>query len=181
MAADREAFTIGHSTHPIERFLKLLGAHRIAAVADVRRYPGSRRHPQFGAEALASSLGEQGIAYVALGDKLGGRRRARPGSANAGWRSASFRGYADHMASDPFAAGLARLAALASERRTAIMCAEGDWRRCHRQLIADALAARGWRVVHILPDGRSEAHQPTPFAEIRDGQVSYPAEESLLG
>jgi len=176
----REAFPIGHSTHPVERFLKLLGAHRITAVADVRRHPGSRRHPQFGAEALAASLGEHGIAYVPFGDELGGRRRAASGSANTGWRSASFRGYADHMASEDFAAGLARLEELASERRTAIMCAEADWRRCHRQLIADALTARGWRVIHILADGRSETHRTTPFARVRDGRPVYPAGEALL-
>jgi uncharacterized protein (DUF488 family) len=173
-------FTIGHSTHAIERFVELLERPGVELVADVRRFPGSRRHPQFGAEALANSLAEAGIGYLSLGEELGGRRRARPDSHNAGWRSGQFRGYADHMASAEFAKGLARLEAAAVARPAAIMCAEGDWRRCHRQLIADAMAARGWHMLHIGRDGRLEAHELTSFAVVEDGSVSYPRARTLL-
>jgi uncharacterized protein (DUF488 family) len=174
-----EVLTVGHSTHPTDRLVKLLRAHRVELVGDVRRFPGSRRHPQFNADVLARTLGDAGIAYEQLGDELGGRRRPRRDSPNAGWRVAAFRGYADHMATAEFAAGLERLEALARERRTAIMCAEGDWRRCHRRLISDALQARGWRVLHIRPDGRTEEHERTSFAVEGDGAVAYPGQESL--
>jgi uncharacterized protein (DUF488 family) len=156
-------YTIGHSTHSVERFVALLRAHGIKRVGDVRRYPGSRRHPQFTAGSLTKTLHRAGIAYAGLEGELGGRRRARPDSRSTSWRSASFQAYADHMETPEFVAGLARLEELALERRTAIVCAEGDWRRCHRRLISDALAARGWRVLHIRPDGGVEEHQPTVF------------------
>jgi uncharacterized protein (DUF488 family) len=174
-----EILTIGHSTHPIERFIRLLGASRIELVADVRRFPGSWRNPQFGAEALAESLAAAGIGYESLGDDLGGRRRARRGSPNDAWRVEAFRAYADHTASDEFRRGLERLEALATARRTSIMCAEGDWRRCHRRLIADALLARGWRVLHIAPDGRSSEHALPVFATAAGGEVTYRAQPRL--
>jgi uncharacterized protein (DUF488 family) len=163
--APRRIFTVGHSTHGPEAFLELLRAHRIELLCDVRRFPGSRRHPQFNAGAIEATLRDAGIGYEQFGDDLGGRRRPRRDSPHTGWRVAAFRGYADHMDTDEFAAGLERLERLARDRRVAIMCAEGDWRRCHRRLISDALAARGWRVVHIRPDGSLEEHQPTVFAE----------------
>jgi uncharacterized protein (DUF488 family) len=161
VAEAREIFTIGHSTHEFERFLALLRGPAVELVCDVRRYPGSRRSPHFAAQSLASALDEAGIAYAGLGEELGGRRRPRRDSPHTAWRVASFRGYADHMETEEFAAGLARLEALAAERRAAVMCAEGDWRRCHRRLISDALTARDWRVIHIRPDGRLEEHQPS--------------------
>lgn len=176
-----EILTVGHSTHPPERFLHLLRRHGVEALADVRRYPGSRRHPHFGAERLASALAEAGISYVQLGEELGGRRRASPRSANPGWRVPGFRAYADHMASPEFASGIERLAALAGEHRTAVMCAEGSWRRCHRQLISDALLVRGWRVLHVLPDGGVEEHRLTPFARARGDEITYPGEQNSLG
>ena len=171
--------TIGHSTHAADRFQALLRAHRIELLADVRRYPGSRRHPQFGADSLRATLQDAGIAYESLGEQLGGRRRSRRDSPNTGWRVAAFQAYADHMQSPEFAAGLELLEGLARERRVAIMCAEGDWRRCHRRLIADVLLVRGWRVVHIGPDGDREEHSLTPFAVATGGRVTYPAQESL--
>jgi uncharacterized protein (DUF488 family) len=154
-------FTVGHSTHPVDRFLALLEAHGVELVGDVRRHPGSRRHPQFNAEALATTLGDSEIGYVGLGDSLGGRRSPRPDSTHTLWRVAAFRGYADHMETEEFAAGLARLEELARQHRTTTMCAEGDWRRCHRRLISDALTEHGWRVLHIRPDGGIEEHQAT--------------------
>src|SRR4051812_11588665 len=128
-------WTVGHSTRSIEEFLAMLKSQRIEAVADVRRVPGSRRHPQFGQESLVASLAAAGIGYFHFGE-LGGRRPALPGSPNTGWRNAAFQGYADYMMSEPFQAGFERLLELASKQRTAIMCAEALWWRCHRGLIA---------------------------------------------
>ena len=120
-------------------------------------------------------------AYVGLGDALGGRRKPRPDTPNTGWRVAGFRGYADHLESAEFRSALAELEDLARERRTAFMCAEGPWWRCHRQLIADALLVRGWQVLHILRDARLEAHALPSFAVIDGGRISYPAPQSRLG
>ncbi|MGH2987973.1 MAG: DUF488 family protein [Solirubrobacterales bacterium] len=181
MREPRELLTVGHSTHPIERFIALLRGAGVTAVADVRRYPGSRRNPQFGAAALERSLSDAGIALHAFGDQLGGRRRSagRGADRNAAWRNSSFRAYADHMASAEFAAGIGRLEALAGERRTAVMCAEADWRRCHRQILADVLLAHGWRALHLLADGRREQHRLSPHAVVDAGRVSYPAQPRL--
>jgi uncharacterized protein (DUF488 family) len=179
--AGREIVTVGHSTHELERFVALLRAQRVEALADVRRHPSSRRLPHFNAGPLGEALGDAGIEYAGLGEELGGRRRPVPDSPNRGWRVAQFQGYADHMASPEFAAGLARLEKLARERRTAYMCAEGDWRRCHRRLISDALLGRGWRVSHLLRDGGLEAHELTPFAVVEGDRVSYPPVQPRLG
>jgi uncharacterized protein (DUF488 family) len=173
--------TVGHSTHESERFLRLLRAAAVEALADVRRHPGSRRLPQFNSAALESSLATAGIEYAWLGEELGGRRRPRRQSENDAWEVEGFRGYADHMASAEFRGGLDRLEELARRRRTAFMCAEGDWRRCHRRLIADALLARGWAVEHLLRDGRRERHEPPPFAIVESGRVSYPAAQQRVG
>lgn len=167
--------TIGHSTHSREDFLALLRRHEIEAVADVRRHPSSRRMPHFNAGSLAERLPTEGIEYAQLGEALGGRRKPRPDTPNAAWRVAGFRGYADHMATDEFRSAVAQLEELGRRRRTAFMCAEGPWWRCHRQLIADALLARGWEVRHVMPDGRSEPHRLTPFAATDGDTVTYPA------
>jgi uncharacterized protein (DUF488 family) len=152
-----QILTIGHSTHPIERFIALAGEHSIEAIADVRRRPASRRNPQFNSRALEVSLEEAGMAYVPFGDELGGLRRPRTAGARRTLTGA-LAAYAQHTQSEEFAAGLRRLEELALARRTAVMCAEGDWRICHRQLIADALAGRGWAVFHIAPDGGLSEH-----------------------
>ncbi|MFL5871525.1 MAG: DUF488 family protein [Solirubrobacterales bacterium] len=171
---------MGHSTHPIDEFVALLERAAIEMIADVRRYPGSRRNPQFGSSALARSLQSTGIGYRQLGDSLGGRRSPDPGRAdNAAWREPSFRAYADHMSSAEFLAGLEVLEPMARERRSAIMCAEAHPSRCHRRLIADALVARGWRVVHLLADGRRETHALSPHAVVDAGRVTYPAQPTL--
>jgi uncharacterized protein (DUF488 family) len=143
-------------------------------VADVRRWPRSRRHPQFDDGALATALERRGVAYDHL-PELGGRRRPLPVSPNAGWRVDAFRGYADHMAGEEFAAGLARLEALATQRPTAILCAEASWWRCHRRLIADVLTVRGWAVEHIGPDGRLTRHALPDFATVEGERLTYPA------
>jgi uncharacterized protein (DUF488 family) len=175
-----EILTVGHSTHSEEELVALLRRHDVEAVADVRRYPSSRRLPHFNAGALAESLPAAGIEYARLGDALGGRREARADSPNGGWRVAGFRGYADHMSSDEFRAGLAELERLGHERRTAFMCAEAPWWRCHRQLIADALLVRGWEVGHVMPDGRLEPHRMTPFAVVEGERITYPGQGSLV-
>src|SRR5439155_5255374 len=132
-----ELVTFGYSTHPLDAFLALLRGAGVNAVVDVRRFPGSRRHPHFSADALGEALLAAGVEYVHLGE-LGGRRSVARDSLNAGWQVAAFRAYADHIRTHEFDAGRERLAALAAERRTAIMCAEAQPWRCHRRLIADA-------------------------------------------
>ena len=166
-------WTVGHSTRSWEEFLALLHAYRIGALADVRRFPGSRRYPWFASEALAGSLPPAGIGYLWL-PQLGGRRKVQPGSPNGGWRNPSFQGYADHIASAEFAEGLAALLDLAAGRRTAVMCAEAVWWRCHRALIADVLKLSGIEVVHILDAGHAQPHPYTAPARIVDGRLGYP-------
>jgi uncharacterized protein (DUF488 family) len=169
-------WTVGHSTRPIEEFLKLLGAGGIKLLADVRRFPGSRRYPQFNQEALAASLAERGIEYRHFVD-LGGRRTERlADSPNTGWRVKSFNAYADYMQSGEFLAALDALMAAARDKSTAIMCSEALPQKCHRRLIADALIARGWEVRHLLSPKRIDDHQLTPFARVSGTQLTYPAE-----
>jgi len=169
-------WTLGHSTRSWEEFVSLLQAYQLQAVADVRRLPGSRRLPQFDQETMAENLERMGIAYRWF-PKLGGRRRALKESRNTGWRNASFRGYADHLASEEFAEGLAELIDLAQQERTTLMCAEAVWWRCHRRLIADVLVLRGIEVIHILDATHSTPHTHTPPARIVDGELVYPAAE----
>jgi uncharacterized protein (DUF488 family) len=167
-------WSIGHSTHPPERFLELLAAHEVRRVADVRRFPGSRRYPWFASEALAAWLGEAGVAYAHL-PALGGRRSVAPESPNGGWRVRAFQGYADYAMGDAFAVGLSELVAPARGERTVMMCSEALWWRCHRRLIADRLVAGGDEVLHIGADGRTTAHELTPFARPGPGgALVYP-------
>ena len=173
-----QIWTVGHSTHGLEDFIALLQAHRVQAIADVRRFPGSRRFPQFGEAALRASLAERDIDYLWLGETLGGRRRPQPGSPNDGWRNSSFRGYADHLSSAAFAEGLARLLQLAERRRTCLMCAEVLWWRCHRALISDVLKLRGVEVLHIQNDGPATEHPYSAAANIVDGRLDYSARQS---
>ena len=178
-------YTIGHSTHAISGLIELLQGHEVESLVDVRTAPRSRRTPQFNTEALADELPAAGIRYSHLGELGGWRSPRRDAEENAGWRNRSFRGYADHMASPDFAAGLERLSEVGARRRTAIMCAEAAWWRCHRRLIADALVARGWEVLHSAADGRAARHELTDFAVVgEDGRVRYPlggAEQLRLG
>ena len=167
--------TIGHSTRTIEEFLSILKAHGVQCLVDVRSIPKSRRVPQFNSDALAASLREQEIEYVHL-KSLGGLRHAKKDSINTGWRNASFRGYADYMATGDFRAGVEGLMQLASAKRTAIMCAEAVPWRCHRSLIGDALLVRGVNVQDIMSASSARAHEMTAFAQVDSLQVSYPAE-----
>ena len=166
-------FTVGHSTHPIEEFIRILQAHGIKQLVDVRTIPRSRRNPQFNSETLAASLKSAGIAHLHMAG-LGGLRHPRPDSRNMGWRNASFRGYADHMQTPAFQQDLRTLMQRASEAPTAIMCAEAVPWRCHRSLIADALLAHGIEVQEILNAAKSRPHALTPFAKVEGTEVSYP-------
>ncbi len=167
--------TVGHSTRPIEDFLALLKGHAVTQLIDVRTVPRSRHNPQFDGDALAASLAAAGIGY-AKAPGLGGFRRAAPVSANAAWRNASFRGYADYMQTDEFAAELQGLIALAQRDRVALMCAEAVPWRCHRSLIADALLAHGVPTCEIASAVRLQPHRMTPFAHVCGCGVTYPPE-----
>ncbi len=172
----RTIWTIGHSNHPLERFLGLLEGVSIRALADVRRFPGSRRHPHFNADALAQSLAERGIAYHHI-PAMGGRRSARlEGSPNTGWRVQAFNAFADHMTTREFLDALASLENTAAELPTAIMCSEAMPWQCHRRLIADALSVRGWSVLDIMAAGKTTPHKPTEFLRVDGTQLTYPAE-----
>ena len=172
-------WTVGHSTHELGAFVRLLRAHEIGLVADVRTVPKSRRMPWFWGDALARSLPQEGVAYEHFRD-LGGFRRPRPDSPNGGWRVEAFRGYADNMESASFLAALERLMQVARERRTAVMCAEAQWTRCHRRLLSDALLVRGFEVCHIGSGGRLERHALTPFAVVEGERLVYPPEQTEL-
>jgi len=169
-------WTVGHSTRSIEDFLATLGAHGIETIIDVRRFPGSRRLPQFGSAALESALARQGLFYRWIVE-LGGRQRPDEASPNDGWQNAAFRGYADHMATEEFAAGLFELEMIAAASRAAIMCAEVLWWRCHRRLVADALTALGYEVRHIRDASEAEVHRLAPPAAIIDGILTYESPE----
>jgi uncharacterized protein (DUF488 family) len=175
----KSIFTIGHSTHTIERFIELLWKHRIGAVADVRMHPGSRRLPQFNQVELDEALAAESIRYVHFRE-LGGRRKPLPDTPNSGWESEPFRGYADHMATPEFQAAVERLLGLADERVTAVMCAEALWWRCHRRLISDALLVRDRRVRHIGADGNLTEHRLTPFAVVDGLRLTYPPAQPSL-
>jgi uncharacterized protein (DUF488 family) len=169
-------YTIGHSTRTIDEFLDLLTTYSIQELVDVRTIPGSRRHPQFGSDALAAALEQAGISSIHL-KQLGGLRHPSKDSLNTGWHNRSFRGYADYMATEAFLEGLQTLTAIAEKQTTAIMCAEAVPWRCHRSLIADALTVQGWQVLHILSKTTVKPHERTPFLTIQNGKLIYPAAE----
>ena len=167
-------WTIGHSTRTADEFLRVLEAHGIEAIVDVRRLPGSRRLPQFDSSALAASLAARGIGYAWI-PALGGRRRSTPESPNTAWRNPSFRAYAHHAAGEEFAGGLFELLMIANGLRSAVMCAEILWWRCHRRIIADVLTSLGVRVEHIRDERRAERHRLTPPARVVGGVLTYEA------
>jgi uncharacterized protein (DUF488 family) len=169
-----ELWTVGHSNRTLRQFLELLQSEAIARVVDVRRFPSSRRHPHFGGEPLQQALREAEIDYRHL-SALGGRRSARADdSPNTAWRVESFNAYADYMLTPQFAEARGELELLASEKRTAIMCAEALPWRCHRRLIADSFVALGWQVHDIVAPGRTQDHALPDFARISAGNVIYP-------
>jgi uncharacterized protein (DUF488 family) len=166
-------FTIGHSTRQIDDFIAMLQAHRVEDLIDIRTMPRSRTNPQFNRETLPTSLQPAHIGYLHM-PELGGLRHPRPDSPNTAWRNTSFRGYADYMQTPEFTEAIARLIGLGREKQIAIMCAEAVPWRCHRSLVADALAAREVAVEHIMSPTKRQPHKLTPFAQIENARVSYP-------
>ena len=173
-----EIFTAGHSNLAADELVRLLSEAEVTRVVDVRRFPVSRRFPQHSRERLGASLAAAGIGYAFFGDALGGRREpttSREASRNGAWADPALRAFADALDSPELEAGLERLAELARAQPTALLCAERDWRQCHRQLLADALVARGWRVTHLLRPGQREPHRLHPAARVEAGRLSYPS------
>lgn len=167
-------YTIGHSTRTLDELVALLRDHGVTRLADVRRYPGSRRLPHFSREALEEALP---IAYEHF-DALGGRRRPAKHSPNAAWENEQFRGYADHMSTPEFHAAVDRL--LDSDQPTAVMCAEAVPWRCHRNLLADELVRRGIEVLHIIGPGSAQPHALSKMARIDGGRVIYPPPQGKM-
>ena len=178
MPSKTNLFTIGHSNHPQERFLALLAQHGVEALVDIRRFPGSRKHPHLHRDKLAAALQKSGVEYHWL-EALGGRRhKQRDESPNLGLENRGFRNYADYMLTDGFREGVEKLLEVARRKRTAILCAEGLFWRCHRRLLSDFLAAK--RVQHIMPSGELRLYNLTSGAVIEGGRVTYPGEKSLF-
>lgn len=173
--------TVGHGASGAEEFEALVKDAGITCVVDVRRYPGSRKHPWFGRDQLERWLPDAGIEYRLI-DELGGRRRPDPASPNTAWRNAQFAAYADHMASDEFARGIEQLLEIAEVDEVAIMCSESLWWRCHRRLVADHLVLVEQRSVeHLFHDGRADRHEPMAEAVLVEGRVEYPDAPSAGG
>jgi uncharacterized protein (DUF488 family) len=170
--------TIGHSNHPLDRFLALLARHGVEALADIRRFPGSRKHPHFSRDNLAAALSQSGVDYHWL-EALGGRRhRQRDESPNRGLENQGFRNYADYMLTGEFREAVEKLLEIARRKRAAILCAEGLFWQCHRRLVSDFLVASGVAVQHIMPTGELRPHTLTSGAVIESGRVTYPGERS---
>jgi uncharacterized protein (DUF488 family) len=167
-------YTVGHSTRTIESFVKLIKAHEIEAVVDVRRIAKSRHNPQYNEGELSKSLGNNGISYIRI-EGLGGLRHTTKISVNAAWENLSFRGYADYMQTPEFTKSIQQLIEIATGKRTAIMCAESVPWRCHRSLIGDALEIRNIPVEHIMSEKGSRSHIVTSFAHVVGDTITYPA------
>jgi uncharacterized protein (DUF488 family) len=171
-------YTLGHSTRTLDELLTLLDDAGVRMLADIRRFPASRRHPQHNRGALAAELATRGIGYRWLGESLGGRRKATlpvEKSPNRAWQVEAFRNYADAMTSPEFLAGVEELEALGRAASAAYMCAEKPWWKCHRRILSDLLVARGWEVVHLIDPGKREVHELSAWARVREGMVSYPS------
>jgi uncharacterized protein (DUF488 family) len=168
----KRIYTIGHSTRTYEDFLHLLKENHIQVLADVRRFPGSRRYPHFSKDSLEKTLPEDGIEYIHF-EELGGRRDVQKNSKNTAWRNDAFRGYADYMETPAFKKAMEHLTRVAEEKNLAYMCSEAVWWRCHRSLISDYLKAQGWEVLHILDENAPKEHPYTKAATVVDGELSY--------
>jgi uncharacterized protein (DUF488 family) len=173
----KRLYTIGHSTRTLDELVSLLRAHEVRRLADIRRYPGSRRHPHFSGDALAVSLPEHGIDYIHA-EALGGRRTPSPNSPNGAWENEQFRGYADHMTTPAFQRALDAL--LDSELATAVMCAEAVPWRCHRNLLADDLVRRNVEVLHIVGSDSLKRHELNPMARIDGDRITYPPPQAKM-
>ena len=175
---EKKVWTIGHSTRSIEQLVAMLRSFAIEIVADIRSFPGSKRYPHFNKEAIEIWLPDHGVEYIHL-KKLGGRRPVHPGSINTAWKHPAFRGYADYMQTEEFKEGISELEEIALKRRTAYMCSEAVWWRCHRSLVSDYMKLGGWTVYHIMQTGKEEEHHYTSPAKIINGKLSY-ENDSLL-
>ncbi len=173
-------WSLGHSSLTLDEFLALLGAHHVEALADIRSFPASRRHPHFARATLAAAVMAAGVDYRWF-PGLGGRRRPHPDSPHTAWRVEGFRGYADYMGSPEFEQALADMIRWADARRTAFMCAERLWWECHRRLLADRLVTRGFAVEHILDEQRTEPHRLTEFARLEGDRLVYDGGVRALG
>lgn len=165
-------YTIGHSTRSLEEFLSMLHSFHIKTVADVRRFPSSRKFPQYNQDNLKLALKDAGINYIHLID-LGGRRKAKKDSKNTIWKNVSFRGYADYMETEDFENAVQELEEIAMQDTTVYMCSEAVWWRCHRSMVSDYLKAKGWEVLHIMGIGKAQDHKYTAPAKVKDHKVSY--------
>jgi uncharacterized protein (DUF488 family) len=170
-------YTVGHSTRAIDEFLALVDDAGVRMLADIRRFPASRRHPQYNRGELEAALATRGIGYRWLGESLGGRRKATlpiERSPNRAWKVEAFRTYADAMTTPEFLAGVEELERLARVAPTTYMCAEKPWWKCHRRVLSDLLVARGWDVVHLIDPGKRAAHELSEWARVGAGTVRYP-------
>lgn len=166
-------WTLGHSTRPWDIFVRMLQEAEIAVLADVRRFAGSRRNPQYSRDAMSEALASVGVTYLPL-PALGGRRKPHADSPNTAWRVEAFRAYADHLGGEEYQLGREQLMAIARQQRTCVMCAEAVWWRCHRRLIADDFTARGWQVIHLMAPGHAVQHVLNPDAVMRGNVLQYP-------
>ncbi len=171
-ANEKIIWTIGHSTKSAEYFIEMLQSFFIEVMVDIRTYPGSNRYPHFNKENLENILPGNCINYVHL-KSLGGRKKSKPDSKNTTWKNAGFRGYADYMETEEFKNSIHELEAIALKKRTAYMCSEAVWWRCHRSLVSDYLKANGWIVYHIMDVAKATEHTYTKPAKIIEGRLSY--------
>ncbi len=172
-------FTVGHSTRPIDGFIALLQVYGVVHLVDIRSVPKSRHNPQFNSDVLAAVLRVHHIDYTPM-SALGGLRKPHKDSPNMGWRNESFRGYADYMQTTAFQHAVEQLMVMGRAAPTAIMCAEAVPWRCHRSLVADALAVRGVPVVEILSETSWRRHELTSFAHVEGTAITYPPEQGQL-
>lgn len=169
---EKIVWTIGHSTHPLDELVAMLQSFQIEIVADIRSSPGSRKFPQFNKEALEISLPQNNIQYLHI-KELGGRRKANSDSKNTAWRHVAFRSYADYMETPAFKDGIKELEQIALKQRTAYMCSEAVWWRCHRSMVSDYLKLHGWKVMHIMGMEKATEHPYTAPARIVKGELNY--------
>lgn len=168
----KTVWTIGHSTHSLEAFIAMIKSFHIECIADIRSFPGSRKFPHFNKETLEISLPENSIRYIHL-KELGGRRKVKPDSVNTNWHHPAFRGYADYMETASFKEAIQELELLASEKKTAYMCSEALWWRCHRSMVSDWLKLHGWTVLHITGNEKTQEHSYTSPARLVNGELLY--------
>lgn len=172
---NKTIWTIGHSTRSFDEFVSILHSFDIKKIADIRSFPGSRKFPQFNKEVLEISLPQNDIQYIHIKD-LGGRRKANPNSKNTGWQHIAFRSYADYMETTSFKEGIRELEQIARKQRTAYMCSEAVWWRCHRSMVSDYLKLRGWKVMHIMGILKEHEHPYTAPARIINNKLNYEKE-----